>query len=75
MMTKLPVVSGKKIIKALSKIGYYVRSQKGSHIHLRHPHRMPLTVPDHKEVKRTTLKSILKAADISVNEFILLLKH
>jgi len=74
-MTRLPVISGKKIIKALSKIGYYVRSQKGSHIHIRHPYRMPLTVPNHKEVKRTTLKRILKAADISVDELILLLKH
>lgn len=38
-MTKLPIVSGKEVIKALSKIGYYVRGQKGSHIHLRHPIR------------------------------------
>jgi hypothetical protein len=26
---KLPVVSAKEVIKALSKIGYYVRDQKG----------------------------------------------
>jgi len=34
---KLPIVSGKDVIKALSKIGYYIRDQKGSHVHLRHP--------------------------------------
>jgi len=33
-MMKLPVVSGRDAIKALSKIGYYVRDQKGSHVHL-----------------------------------------
>ncbi len=31
-MTKLPVISGKKLIKVLSKLGYYVRDQKGSHV-------------------------------------------
>ena len=46
---KLPVASGKDVIKALSKIGYYVRDQKGSHVHLRHPYRKPLTLPDHPD--------------------------
>jgi predicted RNA binding protein YcfA (HicA-like mRNA interferase family) len=44
-MTRLPVLSGREVVKALSKIGYYVRDQKGSHIHLRHPTRPPLTIP------------------------------
>jgi len=46
---KLPVASGEDVIKALSKIGYYVRDRKGSHVHLRHPYRKPLTVPDHPD--------------------------
>ncbi len=40
-MTKLPVIPGKKLIKVLTEIGYYVRDQKGSHVHLRHPIRKP----------------------------------
>ncbi len=71
---KLPVVSGKETIKALSKIGYYVRDQKGSHVHLRHPVRKPLTVPMHNEIDRSTLKAILKAAEISEEKFLELLK-
>ena len=70
---KLPTVSGKEAIKALSRIGYYVRDQKGSHVHLRHPTKKPLTVPMHDEIDRGTLKSILKAAEISEKEFIELL--
>ena len=69
----LPVVSGKETIKALSKIGYYIRDQKGSHVHLRHPTKRPLTVPMHNEIDRRTLKSILKAAEISEEEFVKLL--
>ena len=70
---KLPIVSGKETIKALSKIGYYIRDQKGSHVHMRHPVRKPLTVPMHNEIDRTTLKYILKAAEITEEEFIELL--
>ena len=70
---KLPVVSGKETVKALSKIGYYIRDQKGSHVHMRHPIRKPLTVPMHDEIDRRTLKSILKAAEISDEEFIKLI--
>ena len=70
---KLPVVSGKETIKALSKIGYYIRDQKGSHVHMRHPTKRPLTVPMHKEIDTGTLRTIIKAAEISEKEFIELL--
>ena len=72
-MTKLPIISGKKLIKVLSKIGYYVRDQRGSHVHLRHPVRNPLTVPAHKTIARGTLKSILKDAELSIDELLELL--
>jgi len=74
-MPKLPVVSGKECTKALKKIGYQEDRQTGSHIILRHkdpPHRR-LTVPNHKEVAKGTLKSIIKQSGITVDEFIDLL--
>ena len=70
---KLPVASGEDVIKALSKIGYYVRDRKGSHVHLRHPYRKPLTVPDHPEIARGTLRAIIKEAGLTVEEFLDLL--
>jgi predicted RNA binding protein YcfA (HicA-like mRNA interferase family) len=70
---KLPIVSGKDVIKALSKIGYYIRDQKGSHVHLRHPSRKPLTVPIHQEIARGTLRAIIKEADLTIKEFLNLL--
>lgn len=74
MAKKLPIISGREAIKALSKIGYYVRSQRGSHVHLRHPTRKALTIPFHDEVARGTLRNIIKEADLTVEEFIKLLK-
>ena len=49
-MSKLSIVSGKEVIKALAKIGYYVRGQTGSHIHLRNPEKLALTIPNHNEI-------------------------
>jgi predicted RNA binding protein YcfA (HicA-like mRNA interferase family) len=72
-MTKLPRVSGKEVLKVLNKLGYYVRDQKGSHVHLRHATKLPLTVPMHDELDRGTLKEIIKATGFTVDEFVKLL--
>ena len=68
-MSKLPVLSGKELIRLLLKIGYWIRDQEGSHIHLRHPWRKPLTVPNHKTIARGTLRTIVKEANLTRGEF------
>ena len=73
-MTKLPVVSGKEVLKALGRLGYYVRGRESSHVHLRHAMRKPLTIPDHKEIARGTLRAIIRSAELTVAEFRQLLK-
>jgi len=68
---KIPVVSAIKVIKVLSKIGYETDHQTGSHIILRHremPHKR-LTVPNHKEIARGTLKAIIEEEELTVQEF------
>jgi len=70
-LSKLPVVSGRKLCKALGKIGYFTDHQTGSHVILRQedsPYRR-LTVPDHKEVAKGTLRAILRQAGLTVDEF------
>jgi predicted RNA binding protein YcfA (HicA-like mRNA interferase family) len=62
-------ISGKELIKILLKKGYWVRDQKGSHVHLRHPMNLPLTVPVHKEIAIGTLKAIIKAAELDEKDF------
>lgn len=74
-MPKIPVVSSIKVIKALAKIGYEADHQTGSHIILRQrksPHKR-LTVPNHKEIARGTLKAIIEEAGLTVKEFVDLL--
>ena len=41
-MARLPVVSGRRVVRALEKAGYELDRQRGSHMVLRHsqpPHR------------------------------------
>ncbi len=72
----LPVISGQQAIKALNKIGYEIHHQTGSHIILRQgiaPFRR-LTIPSHKELKKGTLRAIIRQAGLTVDEFNNLLK-
>jgi predicted RNA binding protein YcfA (HicA-like mRNA interferase family) len=70
-MSKLPVVSGQDVVKALSRIGYQFDHQRGSHMVLRQdvePYRR-LTVPNHKEIAKGTLRKIIREAGLSIEEF------
>ena len=73
-MSKLPLISGKKAIKIFTKIGYRIVRQKGSHIRLHHPQKRPLTIPNHKVLGRGILRKLIRDAELSVEEFIKLLK-
>jgi len=70
---KLPLVSGREVVQALSRIGYYFVRQCGSHICLRHIDRKTVTVPDHHEVAKGTLRRILRDVGISNEDFFELL--
>ncbi len=75
-MPKLPVLSARDVVKALSKIGYVFDHQTGSHIILRHtdpPHRR-VTVPDHKTIAKGTLRQIITDVGFAKDDFIGLLK-
>jgi predicted RNA binding protein YcfA (HicA-like mRNA interferase family) len=67
----LPRISGREAVKALVRIGYEEDRQRGSHIILRqssYPHRR-ITVPDHRELAKGTLRAIIREAGLTVDEF------
>ncbi|MGA2059700.1 MAG: type II toxin-antitoxin system HicA family toxin [Thermoguttaceae bacterium] len=69
-MSKLPRVSGRDAVRALEKIGFYIKRQHGSHIILRRDNPFAqIVVPDHKELDRGTLRAILRQIDLSVDDF------
>jgi predicted RNA binding protein YcfA (HicA-like mRNA interferase family) len=70
-MSGLPRLSGRQCVKVLEKAGFYFKRQHGSHIILKrdNPYAQ-VTVPDHKELDRGTLRSIIRQSGLSIDEFI-----
>ena len=69
-MSNLPRISGRECVKALNKAGFYFKRQEGSHIVLRRDDPFAqIVVPDHKELDRGTLRAIIRAAGLGVDEF------
>jgi predicted RNA binding protein YcfA (HicA-like mRNA interferase family) len=76
-MASLPPLSGHEVLKALLKGGFYIRHQRGSHARLFHTEASELrvTVPVHgKALPERTLRSILKQANLTVDQFVELVK-
>jgi predicted RNA binding protein YcfA (HicA-like mRNA interferase family) len=69
-------VSGRQTIRVLTKAGFRIVGRKGSHVRLKKKDGRTLIVivPDHKELARGTLSSILRQANLSREQFIALLK-
>lgn len=73
-MSTLPQISGQECLKALTKAGFVLIRQHGSHLILRRKEPFAqLVIPDHKELDRGTLRAIIRQANLSVNEFVELL--
>ncbi len=68
-MNRLPVCSGFDAVKAFGKIGYAVDHQTGSHIILRHSSGRRLTVPNHRELAKGTLRALIREAGLTKEQF------
>jgi predicted RNA binding protein YcfA (HicA-like mRNA interferase family) len=73
-MARLANISGKRAVKGFQKAGWHVVGQVGSHVVLsKQGHRANLSVPQHKELSIGTLRSLIRSADLTVDQFIELL--
>jgi predicted RNA binding protein YcfA (HicA-like mRNA interferase family) len=73
MGLRLPRVTGTEVIRVLRRGGWYLDHQHGSHVYLKHPGHpgMRVTVAVHSGeiIKPKTFLSILKQAELSIEEF------
>lgn len=75
-MSRLPSLSYREIIRGLRRDGWVVVRQRGSHIRLQKhvgERTLKVTVPAHRPVKRSTLREILKQAELELDRFLELL--
>jgi len=70
-MPALPVLSGRKTVRVFEKLGWQVARQRGSHIVMTKEGEIAtLSIPDHKEIAKGTLRSLIRMAGITVDEFL-----
>ena len=69
-MTKLPRITGHKLMMALRKVGFEVIRIKGSHHFLRHPDGLSTVVPVHRgeTLGPGITAQILKDCDLTSEE-------
>ncbi len=73
-MPPVPSLNAKDILDALQRAGFVIMRQNGSHIILqRISTHQTAVVPRHNPVSKGTLRSIIRQADMTVEEFLLLL--
>ena len=70
-MATLPVVSGAEAVRRFERAGWSVARQKGSHIMMTRSGTMAtLSIPQHRELDRGLLRALIRAADLTVDEFV-----
>ena len=71
MAPAVPILSGAEVVRAFERHGWRVARQRGSHIIMTKPgFRSTLSVPDHDEVARGTLRGLVRAAELTLDEFL-----
>jgi predicted RNA binding protein YcfA (HicA-like mRNA interferase family) len=74
-MPRVPLLRPQEVLKAFEKLGWQVARQRGSHIILtKKGHIATLSVPDHPQVARGTLRTLIARAGLTPEEFLNALK-
>ena len=70
-MPRLPVISGAEVIKIFKRAGWRKDRQRGSHVvMLKAGEIASLSIPQHKELAPGTLRSLIRTAGMTVEEFV-----
>ncbi|HEX4084629.1 MAG TPA: type II toxin-antitoxin system HicA family toxin [Chthoniobacteraceae bacterium] len=73
-MPSLPRLSGREVVKAFAKDGWQMARQRGSHMILvKAGHMATLSVPDHRDVAKGTLRSLIRSSGLTIEEFTIFL--
>lgn len=71
MSPTLPLLSGRQVVTTFASFGWQVVRQRGSHIIMIKPGQIvTLSIPEHQEVARGTLRSLIRSAGLTVDVFI-----
>jgi predicted RNA binding protein YcfA (HicA-like mRNA interferase family) len=70
-MPDVPLLKPREVVKAFRKLSWDVTRQKGSHIILtKEGHIATLSIPDHPQVARGTLRSLIARAGLTIEDIL-----
>lgn len=70
-MAQLPVLSGEEVVKIFGRFGWVFVRQSGSHMVMVKDDAMAsLSIPKHREVAKGTLRSLIRSANLTIDEFV-----
>jgi len=70
-MSAIPLLRPRQVVKAFKSLGWEIARQRGSHIILtKEGHVATLSIPNHPQVARGTLRSLIARAGITIEEFV-----
>ena len=70
-MSAVPVLKHREVVRVFENLGWEVARKKGSHIIMtKEGHIATLSVPNHSEVARGTLRSLIARAGITLEQFL-----
>ena len=70
-MPVLPLLRPREVVRAFERVGWQVARQRGSHIVLTRPGApVTLSIPDHAQVARGTLRALIAKAGLTIEEFL-----
>lgn len=70
-MAALPILSGKEVVRVFERFGWMVARQSSSHIiMIKTGEIASLSIPNHREVAKGTLRSLIRSANLTVDQFV-----
>lgn len=71
MAGRVPVLSGSEVVRTFERLGWTFVRQSGSHMVLTKAGEIAsLSVPNHREVAAGTLRSLIRSANLTIDEFL-----
>lgn len=67
---KLPLLTGRQVLAALTRLGFAEVHRRGSHVKMKHADGRVIVFPLHDEVDRYTLKGALRDGGVEIEDFL-----
>jgi len=70
-MPVLPALSGRQVVRVFEKLGWIAARQRGSYtVMTKQGAFVSLSIPDHKEVAKGTLRSLIRLSGLTIEQFL-----